>query len=224
MSVDVTTSWATTNKYLRLYNAEIEWGPHLDELKSRLQNQPDEFKKRVACTIMLPYYESNTIQDPPQNLLFFCHKWNQYPTRDWVAEYEAVKAKDAKITECRTKCYELGYVVKYEFNPNTRQACNWLIEQAEKSGDLNEDNKEFTIKKLKNLVNVYGGVVICSVFLKPELEYKLKKIANWRTGYFFERLIYETYKPDELIKIKTQELNQIRNVNPDLLRLPKTKE
>jgi hypothetical protein len=91
-----------------------------------------------------------------------------------------------------------------EYVPMTRQALNWLMERVEDS-----PAKEATKTKMQNLVFAYGGATICNIFLKPEYQTKINKIPNWRTGYFFERLIYEVYKPEQMLRIKEHELNKV---------------
>lgn len=216
-------------RYLKIYNADIEWDEHITTLRERVKNLPlkdqaGELQKRLACTILLPYHEKNTIQSPPQNLLFYCHKWSQYPSRDWLEELSEVVKRDKEIEEIRGKCLSLGIVYPLQYNPNTRQAFNWLYDEALNSGDLTEDNKEDISKKLQNIVYAYGGVVVCSVMQKPELKTKIKNILNWRSGYFLEKLIHEIYKPEELIKIKTHELDKIKVHDEKLVKMIKTKE
>jgi hypothetical protein len=177
-----------------------------------------EMRKRLSCAILLPYYEKNTIQNPPQNLLYYCHKWSQYSSRDWLKEFNEVLEKDKKIEVLRNKCLELGIIYPLQYNPNTRQAFNWLYDEALASGDLTEANKADIAKKLQNIVYAYGGVVVCSVLSKPELKNKIKSIPNWRSGYFFERLIHDVYSEEEIIKIKTHELNKTRNTDPKLVK------
>jgi hypothetical protein len=223
------TPFQVADKYLKIYNADIDWIPHVEEVYARLtkqnaQNATEELRKRMACTILLPYYEKNVIQDPPQNLLFFCHKWTQFTSRDWYEEFKEIKTQDARIEEIREECLNLGVVYPLVYNPITRQAYNWLCDEAVASGVINESNKEAITKKLMNLVYVYGGVVVCSVFGKPELKPKINGIANWRSGYFFERLIHSTYKREELIKIKTHELNKVRHTDSKLVKNIKSKE
>jgi hypothetical protein len=218
------------DKYLKIYNADIDWEPFIREVHGRLTNQMSadearaEIKKRLACTILLPHYEKNTIQDPPQNLLYYCHKWSQYSSRDWVTDLFSVMEKDQVNEKIRNKCLDLGVIFPLQYNPNTRQAFNWLYDEAEASGDLTPETKAAVVKKLQNLVYAYGGVVVCSVFSKPELKPKIKSFLNWRSGYFFERLIHEVYKEDELIKIKTHEINKIRNIDSKLVKKIKPKE
>ncbi len=218
------------DKYLRIYNADIDWEIYIKQLAGRLKTASpntfvEEMQKRISCTIMLPYYEKTVIQDPAQNLLFYCHKWSQYNDRDWVNEFRSVYVKDQAIEKIRAKCLDLGVIYPLEYNPNTRQAFNWLYEEAEASGAFDNDKKDLIIKKLQNLVYAYGGVVVCSVFSKPEFKTRIANFPNWRSGYFFERLIHDVYKEDEILKIKTHELNKILNSqDKQLVKKIKTKE
>lgn len=212
------------NKYLQIYNSDIDWLPHIKEVLGRLRASGSkdaadaEMRKRLTCAILLPYYEKNSLQNPPQNLLYYCHKWSQYTSRDWEKEFDEILTKDKKIESIRTKCLDLGIIYPLQYNPNTRQAFNWLYDEAVASGDLTDDNKADITKRLQNIVYAYGGVVVCSIFQKPELKTKIKNLSNWRSGYFFERLIHEIYGEDELIKIKTHELNKTRNTDPKLIK------
>lgn len=215
-------------KYLAIFNADTNWEPHLIELaKQTAKRHKDPSvaretrRKQVACTIMLPYFDSTCISDPPENLLFKCHTYHQFNSRDWMYELEKFVNKDVIIKANRDEALSLGVVYPIEYNPNTRQAFRWLSEASQARGDWNEND---TAKKLKNLVHAYGGAVICNVFMKPEYKTKLQKILNWRSGYFFEHLIYEVYSPKEIIKIKNQELLKIKNSDPNLIKMVRTKE
>jgi hypothetical protein len=211
-------------KYLQVYNADIDWNPHLNTLYSRLTKKLGEeaakiaIRKQIACTILLPTIDSSVHTDPPENLLFWCSSYHQYDSRDWIKELFEVWKKDEKIEEIRGKCLEVGIVYPLEYNPNTRQAFNWLTDCANRSGCISDENKEHIYKKLQNLVFAYGGVVICSVFGKPEYSKKIDKIPNWRSAYFFEKLIHEVYKSDEILKIKQHEINKIKSVNSRLVK------
>lgn len=211
-------------KYLQVYNADIDWNSHLTTLHQRLNKKHDEdtakslMRKQIACTILLPYYDHSSITDPPENLLYWCSTYRQFETRDWTSELMDVWTKDEKIEEVRNECLELGIIYPIEYNPNTRQALSWLKDSAELSGDINDLNRDAVIKRLQNLVFAYGGVVVCSIYQKPELKNKISNILNWRSGYFFERLIHETYKPNEIIKIKQLEINKLRTANSKLVK------
>lgn len=214
-------------KYLTIFNADIDWQPHLQELTKQISRRySDEHKarearrKQAACTILLPLFDKSALSDPPENLLFKCHTYHQFGSRDWEYELEKVAKKDRIIKANREEALAMGVIYPIEYNPNTRQAYRWLVEASQSSGDWNEDD---TSKKLKNLVYAYGGAVICNVFIKPEYKPKLYKLLNWRSGYFFEHLIYEVYTPTEILKIKQQELLKIKNSDPKLIKMVKTK-
>ena len=218
-------------KYLNLYNADIDWKPFVDDLWSSLVTRlgaaqaQAEIQKRIACTIMLPYYEKHVIQDPPQNLLFFCHKWTQYNSRDWIQEYKDIQERDKEIEAIRKKALAIGVIVPLEYNPNTRESFNWLYSQSKNSGDLTEANKETIKKNMQSLVYAYGGVLISNIiYNKPEWQPKLRAIPNWRSGYFFERLIHEVYKEHEILKIKTHEINRVKNSDSKLVKQVQLKE
>jgi hypothetical protein len=215
-------------KYLTIFNADIDWQPHLQELSRQISKRfPDENqakearRKQAACTIMLPYFDKTSLSDPPENLLFKCHTYHQFGSRDWTYELDRIVKKDHIIKANRDEALALGVIYPIEYNPNTRQAYRWLVEASQSSGDWAGDE---TGKKLKNLVYAYGGAVICNVFLKPEYKPKLQKLLNWRSGYFFEHLIYEVYKPMEILKVKNQELLKVKNSDPNLIKIVKTKE
>ena len=37
----------------------------------------------------------------------------------------------------------------------------------------------------------------------------VNKVFNWRSGYFFEKEIHKVYKIDEILKIKSTELQKL---------------
>lgn len=220
----ITLSKEKALQYLKVYNSDINWEPHINTLGSRIRTKnglsesQDLLRRQIACTILLPQYDKDTITDPPEKLLFTCSKYHQYEEHDWLREFSDIAEKDAFIADVRAKALNLGVVYPLEYNPNTRQAFNWLCEEAERRGDLHDKNRMEVTKKFQNLVYAYGGVVICSVFGKPELKPKISKILNWRSGYFFERLIFEAYKSEEIIRIKQHELNKLINENSKLVK------
>lgn len=211
-------------KYLQVYNADIDWDPHLSTLYSRLVKKlgPEAAKlairKQIACTILLPITDYSVNTDPPENLLFWCSSYHQFDSRDWVKELFDIWKKDQKIEETRAECLDIGIIYPLEYNPNTRQAFHWLIDRVKKSESFNELNKDQIYNKFQNLVYAYGGAVVCSVFNKPEYSKKIDKIPNWRSAYFFEKLIYEVYKHEEILKIKQHEINKIKSVNSKLVK------
>lgn len=210
-------------EYLRIYNADIDWAPHLEQLTKqvlRRTTNPEAAKemrwKQAACTILLPLHDKHAITDPPENLLFKCCTYHQFSSRDWVDDLQKIHTRNQSISQIRNECLELGVVYPLEYNPNTRQAYRWLVEHSKERNDWIES---YTNKKMENLVHIYGGAVICSIFMKPELKNKIYKILNWRSGYFFEQLIHDVYKSEEIIKIKSQELKKIKHSDPKLIKI-----
>jgi hypothetical protein len=211
--------------YLKIYNSDIDWEPYIIELSKQVarrfrnEEQAKEARwKQVACTILLPYYDKSTMTDPPENLLFKCHTYHQFNSRDWIVELEKIFKKDQQIAKIRNEALNLGFVYPIEYNPNTRQAFKWLTDSSKQNGEWVDG---YTKHKMENLIHNYGGAVICSVFLKPELKTKIYKLHSWRSGYFFERLIHEVYKPEEILKIKNQEILKIKNSDPKLIKQKK---
>lgn len=218
MSTATAIDWTKWNNYLQLYVAEIDWVPHLEELVRRKQNN-DLIKNQIACTILLPSYDKSVLTNPPQNLLFWVAKYTQINDRDWRKELTVIDERNAVYDELKDPLLDLGIIDPLEFHPITRQAYNWLIEKAEASPD---GCSLETAKKFKNLVYIYGGAVICSVFQKPEWQKKIRNLHNWRTGFFFRQLIHEVYpNSNDIIKIKTMEINKLKNADSKLVRTVK---
>lgn len=198
-------------RYLRIYLGESDWKKHLLILFDRLKKQNGEeqakiiIKKMIAFSILLPTFDRSKITDPPENLLFGGFKYTQFNEKDWTDLLRIEVKKDKEIALNRSKCLSLGFVDPIEYSPITRQAFNWLYGKADDLGVINADNKNQMIKIFKNLVVAYGGKVVCDVFIKEDWKIN-KKILNWRSNYFFEKLIYETYTPEQIFKIKKQEL------------------
>lgn len=198
-------------RYLTLYTGEANWEKHLATLYSRLtkNNSPENaqkaLRKAVAFAVLMPTYDRTKLTTPPENLFFAGSSYNQFNDRDWAEELGAVIERDEEIKEWRGKALSLGFVDPIEYSPVTRQAFNWLFGKAEDSGVVNNDNKKQIAKMFEKLVIAYGGNVICYIFMKEEWKIN-KKILNWRTNYFFERLIFDVYTPEQVLKIKKQEL------------------
>lgn len=208
-------------KYLRLYVAEIEWSPHLNQLANRIKDQNIRHNQ-AACAVLLPYRDKSVLTNPPQNLLFWVGKYTQIDDCDWVAELKRISKRDEEYDSFKDELLGLGIIDPIEFNPTTRQAYNWLIEQAKYSlGECGDD----TIKRMKNLVYIYGGNVICSVFQKPEWQKKVRNLHNWRTGYFFRNLIHEIYpNKEDIKKIKAMEIKRLNQAGSTLVRTIKKEE
>lgn len=208
----------TASKYLNLYLGEADWRQHIADLTAKTSKyKPSEateiVKKAIACAVMLPTYDKSSRTDPPQNLLYWVGGYTQFNERDWVKELRERIDQDAKIEGWRNQALSLGIIHPIEYSPVTRQAFNWLFDAAEKAGAVTPDNKADITKRFQNLILAYGGNVICYVFQKEA--HKLKKILNWRTGYFFEHVIFEVFNVEQVLKIKKAELAK---TNPKLVK------
>lgn len=216
----------TYTKYLKIYNADIDWEPQLTLLSKRLTGGAarasndviNQMKKQVACTILLPTYDKSAISDPPEKLLFTCSKFSQFEGRDWHADLERIVAQDADNLLTREQAIDFGLIYPIQYSPRARQAFNWLMDSAEASGTTHDIDPNVIRQKMENLVLFYGGAVICNIYNKPEYAKKIGNILNWRTGYFFERLIYEVYKPEEILKIKQHDIAEIQRSHPQLIK------
>lgn len=198
-------------KYLNLYVAELDWSPHLSNLwrnvKSKFSNEDlakEYMRRAISCTILLPLVEKTQIPDPPSNLLFWCTKWNQFNEHDWFDMLIEVFNQDIEIASKRNIALKLGVVTSIDVPPMTRQAYNWLYEQAALS--LSENDLKNVTDKFTNLVRAYGGAVICNMFMNHK--HNISKVLNWRSGYFFEKELHKVYTIDQIVKIKTTELNK----------------
>jgi hypothetical protein len=104
----------------------------------------------------------------------------------------------------RNQALSLGVIDPLEYAPYTRQAFKWLIEKAEASGVMTDEAKEDIARRHANMVKAYGGACVSSIFVKHTES--LNKVLNWRSGYFFERLIFDLYAPEDVMKIKRAEI------------------
>lgn len=199
-------------QYLKIYHADIDWAPHIDELylllKKKSNNNDEEAKKKIrqhiSFTILAPLTDPTLIREPYHRILFGCSSFTGFSERDWEQELRDIWEHDSRIEKVRQDLLNMGIIHPIEYVPMTRQALKWLSERIPEG-----EGKEAAKNKMQNLVFAYGGAAICNIFLKPEYETKIGKILNWRTGYFFERLIHEVYKPEQLAKIKEHELNKV---------------
>ena len=198
-------------EYLKLYIADVEWSEHIQKLwgnfynKNKNEEQSKALVKRaVSCAILLPGMDNTQIPDPPHSLLFWCTAWAQFYERDWFELFKEVVTTDIEIKNNRKQIIELGIIDPIDYSPMTRQAFNWLYDKAESSGCIDVNNKSLVAQKLKNLVTIYGGAVVSSIFISHKG--LLPKITNWRSGYFFEKQIYKVYNLEKILKIKKMEL------------------
>jgi len=198
-------------KLLTIYVAENDWWPHVGRLYKQLERKhgPEEAKnlvrRAVAFTILLPAFDRTTRIDMenPENHLFWGQKFHQFNDRDWFAELQKVIRRDQEITEYRRKALSLGVIDPIDYQPYSRQAFKWLCGKAEDSGvELTPDLKN----KFRQLVMTYGGAVVSYIF--ENHRGAVDKIVNWRSGYFFERTIFDVYSLDQVLKIKKAELEK----------------
>jgi len=205
-------------KLLTLYVGEADWWQHVAKLHQRLVRKHGQEKARslvrqaVAFTILLPAFDRSTRIDPehPENLLFWGLSYHQFDQRDWFEELKSVIRRDQQITQWRREALKLGVIDAIEYQPYCRQAYKWLCLEAEESDVVLTPELKL---KFRQLVMAYGGAVVSYIFEKHHSA--VKKIVNWRSGYFFERLIFNTYSVDEVLKIKS---NEIKKTNPKWIK------
>lgn len=208
---------AVAEKYLKLYVADIDWQPHITNLwknavnKSSDQTTAKEFvKKAISCATLLPMVEKTQIPDPPSNLLFWCTGWRQFNDRNWFNDLIEILKEDVKISNNRNKVIQVGVIDPIDVSPITRQAFNWLYEKFKSEiidpDQISKVQIEDIKSKFTNLVRAYGGAVICNMFVNHKSN--IDKVLNWRSGYFFEKQLYNVYSLDQIMKIKTAELNK----------------
>lgn len=212
---DRSLSISVADKYLKLYVANIEWEQHIASLWNNALKKygndtvaKDHVKKAIACATILPLVEKTTIPDPPSNLLFWCTGWKQFNEQDWFDIFISVLKEDVLISEKRNKIIKTGIIDPIDVSPLTRQAFNWLYEKAQEE-NLDEELRKQVKDKLANIVKAYGGAVICNIFTKYKKN--VEDVMNWRSGYFFEKQIHKVYTIDEIIKIKTVEINKMNS-------------
>lgn len=198
------------NRYLNIYVGFADWDSAMRKVYTSPKVGQDStlMKKVISAAILLPLDDKSTYIDPehPENLLLKMPYYQQLNDKDWFAEFQKICSQDSVIDAHRRAAYALGVITPFEYSPITRQAYNWLYMKAEDSGVIDsEERKKDISERFKNLVTAYGGAVICNVFSRHESA--LKKVVNWRTGYFFEKIIYEVYTPEQILKIKKSELD-----------------
>lgn len=198
-------------KLLSVYVAPADWERYIIELYTRLlgkfgKDAAGQMTKQAVCfTILLPTLEPGLKLDTasPQRLLFGCRSFSQFEDQDdWFEHLKAVVLKDQQIAEYRKEILQLGYIDPIDYQPFCRQAFKWLCERAEKEGSLTPEVED----KFRKLVMTYGGAVITYLFTKHSGS--LKNVANWRTGYFVEKVIHKVYDLDQIKKIKRAELQK----------------
>lgn len=198
-------------KLLNLYVGPADWRASISTLYRRLVRKHGEeegknlTKKAISFTILLPAFDGSTKidQNNPENLLFWGMSYHQFNQRDWFEELKKVVERDQQITDWRREALALGVIDPIDYQPYTRQAYKWLCGKAEETGvELTQDLK----LKFRQLVMTYGGAVISYIFTNHQDA--VKKVVNWRSGYFFERIIFDVYSIEKVLKIKQTELQK----------------
>jgi len=208
-----TVSFDVAEKYLALYIGESDWKEKLGQLwsvqKKKLKDdeKAKEFvKKSIACACLSPIVNKVTIPDERHVLLFWVSGWPQFNERDWFSMFQDVVKKDIEIEKSRRRIMQLGIFDQIDMSPLTRQAYNWIYDRLDKESFASEEKKNEAVEKIKNLVKIYGGAIICNLFTNYSSH--VDKILNWRSGYFIEREIYKVYSFDQITKIKMAEINK----------------
>ena len=196
-------------KYLITYVAEgeEEWLGALGSLANKTHDK-DLVRSIIAATILLPAQDRTVVPEVPFNLLFWIKKYDQFNRHDWQAKLAKVIEEDRVIAELRNQLVVLGCIDPIEYAPYTRQALRWLTNESKRAGDYLPE----TDSKFRSLIHVYGGVTISNVFSNSK--HKVSKLPNWRSHYFFEKLIHDQYDIEQLIKFKKIE---IEKTNPSLV-------
>jgi hypothetical protein len=211
VTTDVLTK-ALAAKYLTLYLGESEWKDKIDQLfvvqKKKLgeDKAKDFVKKSIACACLSPVINKSAIPDEKHVLLFWVSGWPQFNERDWFVLFRDVLKADIQIEKNRFLILQEGVFDHIDIPPLTRQAYNWLYEKLDKESFSSQDKKEEAVTKMKNLIKIYGGAVICNVFTNYGLN--IEKVLNWRSGYFIEREIHKVYSTEQIIKIKKAEIHK----------------
>lgn len=217
---DGTLSFDVAEKYLTIYLGEADWKEKIGQLwtvqKRKIQDEQktkDFVKKSVACACLSPIINKVNIPDEKHVMLFWVGGWPQFNERDWFDLLKSIAAKDLEIENNRRIVIQYGIFDQIDYSPLTRQAFNWLCEKLEKESFDNPEKKLESVEKLKNLVKIYGGAIVCNMFTNYSLN--IDKVLNWRSGYFIEKEIYKVYSIEQIVKIKKSELNK---TNPNYIK------
>ena len=199
---------AAAVRYLNIYvGSDPNWKQYLGEIFNKVKD-PDKMRQLVSCAILLPAVDRSLTIDPahPENLLFKIHAFRQLNERDWFKLFQDTFSRDVDIDAWRVMILAEGVIHPIDYAPMSRQAYNWLYEKAQNTGAVEIEGSNEISERFIRLVQVYGGAVICNIFSRHP--HTIQSLVNWRTGYFFERNIFNVYKKDEIIKIKQAELQK----------------
>lgn len=201
------------DKYLRLYIGDCDWPSKISYLwttqRKKFKDEEsakDYVKKSVACTCLAPVYNKVSIPEDRSSLLYWVSGWPLFNEKDWFKIFKDVISKDIEIEEHRKRVVHLGVFEYIDMSPMTRQAYNWMYDLVDKEKFDSTTLKEQAVDKIKNIVRIYGGAIICNLFTNHSSN--IDKILNWRSGYFIEREIYKVYSIDQILKIKSAEINK----------------
>lgn len=197
-------------KYLTIYVGEADWREKISQLwtvqKRKLKDEDkakDFIKRSVACACLSPMLNRVQVPEEKHVLLFWVSGWPQFNERDWFDVFVSVLKKDMEIESIRKKIISSGIFEQIDMSPLTRQAYNWLYERLDRESFSSDDKKTEASEKIKNLVKIYGGAVVCNIFTNYPLN--VDKVLNWRSGYFIEKEIHKVYSVDQILKIKSSE-------------------
>lgn len=201
-------------RYLNTYIGQLDWETHLNRVFKRLERDygkelaTEKMREIIACTLLLPQIEGlhHIAEADKARLLYTVKSYRQFSERNWSEMLRKIVARDLEIERWRQQALDLGIIDPIDYQPLCREAFNRLYNAAYEAGYITSDTKEYVSNSAKVLVWAYGGTVVTNVFTTNEKA--LGKVLDWRTGYFFERAIYETYTIDQILKIKKQELNK----------------
>lgn len=200
--------------YLDIYIGEANWNDQMKDIYNSLSRKHGQesalniLRETIAFGILLPAVDRTVpLGDLNRYVLTVANGYyrSQQSLRDdWVGFFKQVVQKDIENQEHRREILTLGVIDPIEYQPYTREAFNRIFDAAELSGVVTEATKQDITRRIKNTVMIYGGAVIVNLFTRNKDA--IKKIVNWRTGYFLERAIFNVYTPDQILKIKRKEL------------------
>lgn len=218
---------ALASRYLTIYVGQSDWNRHIANLANRLvrkhgeQAAKDLLRKAISFAIILPAFDRSTRIDPdhPENLLFWGMKYDQFPQKDWFKELRKIIGRDILVQQWQEQALTLGVIDPIDYQPYCRQAYLWLCQRAEDTGALTSTDTVVK-KQFQTLVWVYGGVVVSNMFTHYDALLK-KKVINWRSGYFFQRAIFDVYSIEQVLRIKKTELDK---TNDKLIKTVRNKK
>jgi hypothetical protein len=208
-----TLSFDVAERYLTIYLGEADWKDKITSLwnlqkkkHSDIVTAKDMVKKAVACACLIPVLEKASIPEDNHQLLFWVTAWAQFKEKDWFSLFQDVIKNDIIIENNRKKILQMGIFEQIDMSPLTRQAYNWMYDKFDQESFSSEEKKKESLEKIKNMVKIYGGAVICNLFTNHKSH--IDKVFNWRTGYFIEKEIHKIYTLEQIARIKTAEINK----------------